>query len=80
SIKAGGDSEVIARLEEEFTKESVTLKSTEAAMKSFCSATNRKTDSVRTRVVATLDSNGRIVSFDRSAAQRAVQASKKASK
>lgn len=51
----------------------VKLKRTEANMKSFCKATNRKVDNVRTQVYAVKDASGKIVGFDKSAAQRARQ-------
>lgn len=54
----------------------VKLKRTEAEMKRFCKATKRRADTVRTQVYAVKDANGRIVGFDRSAAQRAVQLAK----
>lgn len=51
----------------------VRLKRTEANMKIFCKATNRKVDNVRTQVYAVKDPSGKIVGFDKSAAQRARQ-------
>ena len=51
----------------------VRLKRTEANMKIFCKATNRKVDNVRTQVYAVKDASGKIVGFDKSAAQRARQ-------
>lgn len=51
----------------------VRLKRTEANMKMFCKATNRKVDNVRTQVYAVKDPSGKIVGFDKSAAQRARQ-------
>lgn len=49
----------------------VKLKRTEANMKIFCKATNREVDNVRTQVYAVKDASGKIVGFDKSAAQRA---------
>lgn len=51
----------------------VKLKRTEANMKIFCKATNREVDNVRTQVYAVKDASGKIVGFDKSAAQRARQ-------
>ncbi len=78
AIKAATPGSITASvLEANYKEESVNLKSIESAMKDFCSATNRKTDSVRTRVVATLDGNGRIVGFSHSESSKAVWANKK---
>ena len=54
----------------------VRLKRTEANMKIFCKATNRMVDNVRTQVYAVKDPSGKIVGFDKSAAQRARQLAK----
>lgn len=77
AIQATDDESLKAELKDRFQSESVNLKATEKAMKEFCSATNRRTDSTRTQVVAYKDSSGRIVNFGRSTAQKAVWANKK---
>ncbi len=77
AIDATGDASLKAELQEAFREESVTLKDTEKAMKSFCKQTNRRIDSARTQVVAYKDEAGRIVNFGRSTAQKAVWANKK---
>ena len=64
-------------IQEDFTSESIKLKKKEAELKRFCKKTNRSYDSARTQVVAYKDSEGRIVNFGRSTAQKAVWANKK---
>ena len=64
-------------IQEDFTSESVKLKKKERELKNFCNDTNRSYDSARTQVVAYKDSEGRIVNFGRSTAQKAVWANKK---
>lgn len=64
-------------IQEDFTSESVKLKKKERELKSFCKETDRSYDSARTQVVAYKDSEGRIVNFGRSTAQKAVWANKK---
>lgn len=64
-------------IREDFTSESTKLKKKESELKSFCKNTNRSYDSARTQVVAYKDSEGRIVNFGRSTAQKAVWANKK---
>ncbi len=49
----------------------VRLKQTENELRRFCRATNRKVDTVRQQVHAVKDKTGKIVGFDKSAAQRA---------
>jgi AraC-like DNA-binding protein len=77
AINAARNEELERLLKEEFQKESVKLKTKEKELKSFCKDTNRSYDSARTQVVAYKDSNGRIVNFGRSTAQKAVWANKK---
>lgn len=60
-------------LRQDMESSAVRLKRTEANMKIFCKATNRKVDNVRTQVYAVKDASGKIVGFDKSAAQRARQ-------
>lgn len=64
-------------IQEDFTSESAKLKKKERELKNFCNDTNRSYDSARTQVVAYKDSEGRIVNFGRSTAQKAVWANKK---
>ncbi len=64
-------------IQEDFVSESVKLKKKESELKRFCKDTNRNYDSARTQVVAYKDSEGRIVNFGRSTAQKAVWANKK---
>lgn len=60
----------------EMERSAVDLKRKEAELKHFCKATDRRVDTTRTQVHAIKDASGKIVGFDRSAAQRAVQLSK----
>lgn len=71
------DSEMENCIKQDFALESVKLKSKEKELKKFCKDTNRSYDSARTQVVAYKDSNGKIVNFGRSTAQKAVWANKK---
>lgn len=64
-------------IQEDFVTESVKLKRKESELKSFCKDTNRSYDSARTQVVAYKDSEGRIVNFGRSTAQKAVWANRR---
>ncbi len=78
AMKESRSEEQIQCIQEDFTAESVKLKKKEKELKSFCKDTDRSYDSARTQVVAYRDSNGRIVNFGRSTAQKAVWANKKA--
>ena len=49
----------------------VNLKRKEAELKHFCKATDRRVDTTRSQVHAIKNASGKIVGFDRSAAQRA---------
>ena len=71
------DSEMESCIRQDFASESVKLKSKEKELKKFCKETNRDYESNRTQVVAYKDSNGKIVNFGRSTAQKAVWANKK---
>lgn len=78
AIKEAHDKELLEELNRQYEAESVILKSKEKRLKDFCSQTKRSPDNARTQVHATKDAKGRIVHFDKSAAQRAVQANKRA--
>lgn len=58
-------------LKYEMESSAVNLKRKEAELKHFCKATDRRVDTTRTQVHAIKDASGKIVGFDRSAAQRA---------
>ncbi|MBF1131186.1 MAG: phage minor capsid protein [[Eubacterium] sulci] len=58
-------------LKYEMENSAVNLKRKEAELKHFCKATDRRIDTTRTQVHAVKDVSGKIVGFDRSAAQRA---------
>lgn len=60
-------------LRAEMESSAVNLKRTEANMKIFCKETKRKVDTTRTQVYAARSPSGKIVGFDKSAAQRAKQ-------
>lgn len=77
AAKASTDEATEAAIKEEFQAESVKLKAKEAKLKDFCSQTNRTVDSARTQVVSYKDTSGKVVSFGRSTAQKAVHANKK---
>lgn len=77
AMQASQSEAQIQCIQEDFTSESVKLKKKERELKSFCNDTNRSYDSARTQVVAYKDSEGRIVNFGRSTAQKAVWANKK---
>lgn len=64
-------------LQEKYSELSAKLKTQEAAVKKFCRSTGRSYNTARTQVVAVKDSAGKIVGFDRSASQKAVQAAKR---
>ena len=57
-------------LKYEMESSAVNLKRKEAELKHFCEATDRRVDTTRTQVHAVKDASGKIVGFDRSAAQR----------
>ncbi len=78
AIKETDDDLLMEELKKQYEAESVTLKAREKRLKDFCSQTNRSMDSARVQVHAVRDEKGRITHFDRSAAQRAVQANKRA--
>ena len=67
AIKNSNDTEQIKRFKQEFSKQSVKLKSKEAELKNFCQKTGILQDNSRVRVVG----------FNRSVSQKAVQQSKK---
>ena len=73
AYKETSDQALKTSLRVDMESSSVKLKRTEANMKIFCKATNRKLDNVRTQVYAVKDASGKIVGFDKSAAQRARQ-------
>ena len=56
----------------EMESTAVNLKRKEAELKHFCKATDRRIDTTRTQVHAVKDASGKIVGFDKSAAQRAI--------
>ncbi|MBF1171756.1 MAG: phage minor capsid protein [[Eubacterium] sulci] len=59
-------------LKYEMESSAVNLKRKEAELKYFCKATDRRIDTTRTQVYAIRDVSGKIIGFDRSAAQRAI--------
>lgn len=59
-------------LKYEMESSAVNLKRKEAELKNFCKATDRRIDTTRTQVYAIRDVSGKIIGFDRSAAQRAI--------
>jgi hypothetical protein len=59
-------------LKYEMESSAVNLKRKEAELKYFCKATDRRIDTTRTQVHAVKDASGKIVGFDKSAAQRAI--------
>lgn len=67
AIKNSNDTEQIKRFQQEFSKQSVKLKSKETELKNFCQKTGILQDNSRVRVVG----------FNRSVSQKAVQQSKK---
>lgn len=73
AYKETTDQALKTSLRADMESSAVRLKRTEANMKIFCKATNRKVDNVRTQVYAVKDASGKIVGFDKSAAQRARQ-------
>lgn len=73
AYKETSDQALKASLGADMESSAVRLKRTEANMKIFCKVTNRKVDNVRTQVYAVKDASGKIVGFDKSAAQRARQ-------
>ena len=73
AYKETSDQALKISLRADMESSAVRLKRTEANMKIFCKATNRKVDNVRTQVYAVKDVSGKIVGFDKSAAQRARQ-------
>lgn len=73
AYKETSDQALKTSLRVDMESSAVKLKRTEANMKIFCKATNRKVDNVRTQVYAVKDPSGKIVGFDKSAAQRARQ-------
>lgn len=73
AYKETSDQALKTSLRADMESSAVRLKRTEANMKMFCKATNRKVDNVRTQVYAVKDASGKIVGFDKSAAQRARQ-------
>lgn len=74
AIQAADDESLRKSLQGQFEVESARLKAKEARLKDFCNQTNRKYESARMQVKAYKDESGRIVHFDRSTAQKAVQA------
>lgn len=72
--KAADDKGLKEQLQAEFDNKSVRLKSQESELKKFCRETKRPVDSARLQVHAVKDADGRIIGFDRSVSQKAVQA------
>ena len=79
-MKAAADEATANALKEDFTEESVRLKTLESEMKDFCRQTGRAVDSARTQVFAVRDKEGNIVSFGKSTSAKAVWANKKSGK
>ncbi|MDD3417241.1 MAG: phage minor capsid protein [Lachnospiraceae bacterium] len=77
AIKATDDDVLKQTLQKEFELSSVKLKQQESALKDFCRQTGRRVESARTQIHAVLDKQGNIIGFNRSVAQRAVQANKR---
>lgn len=71
AMDAATDPQLKAELTADYEAASVKLKAREARYRGLCKQTNHDPDSARTGVVAVKDSKGNILSYDRSAAQRA---------
>ena len=78
AIEASTDRELTASLQTDFDQSSMNLKNLEAKYKDLCKQTKHKTDSTRTGVVAIKDSNGKILSWNQSTAQRAIHGAERA--
>lgn len=78
AMDAENDAQAKAGFKEDYDAASAKLKKREAKYKDICKKTNHQPDSARTGMVAFKDSNGNILAYDRSAAQRARWASIKA--
>ena len=76
-IKNTDSNTLKAELTNRFESESAELKKQEKSLKKFCRQTGRRYESARTQVHAVLDSEGNIVGFNKSVAQKAVWASKR---
>lgn len=76
-IKNTDSNTLKAELTNRFESESAELKKQEKSLKKFCRQTGRRYESARTQVHAVLDSEGNIVGFNKSVAQKAVRASKR---
>ena len=79
AIDAATDSTLRGELQDAFDAASVDLKAREAVYKDLCRKTRHTPDSARTAVVAVLDNEGRVVSYNRSTAQKARRAKERAS-
>ena len=77
AIDAATDSTLRGELQDAFDAASVDLKAREAVYKDLCRKTRHTPDSARTAVVAVLDNEGRVVSYNRSTAQKARRAKEK---
>lgn len=76
-IKNTDSNTLKAELTNRFESESAELKKQEKSLKKFCRQTGRRYESARTQVHAVLDSEGNIVGFNKSVAQKAIWASKR---
>ncbi len=74
AIDATDDAGLKSNLQMEFENKSALLKNQEIELKDFCKKTKRSVDSSRLQIHAVKDDKGRIVGFDRSVSQKAVQA------
>ena len=70
-IKNTDSNTLKAELTNRFESESAELKKQEKSLKKFCRQTGRRYESARTQVHAVLDSEGNIVGFNKSVAQKA---------
>ena len=77
AMDATTDPKIKAELKADHEAAAIKLKEQQKRYKDLCQKTDHRPDSVRTSVVAHKDDKGRIVAFDRSAAQRANWAYKK---
>lgn len=71
AIDATDDEQLKAALQEDFDRASMKLKNQEAKYKDLCKQTQHDPDSTRTGVAAVKDSNGNIISWNQSTAQKA---------
>lgn len=77
AMDSTGDDALKAKFKMEFENKSVRLKAQETDLKDFCRKTSRRVDSSRLQVHAVRDDDGRIVGFNKSVSQKAVQTNKK---